>query len=366
LLKATVLTSCRIMHARERGLCQYAFNVGGGHRVRLIRFFALGLALLLGQPALASDEARPPSCRGVNILEQMQGTDTYERILAAAAATENTEALLWKIEQGDRPPSYLFGTVHLTDDRISEHSPALLAALGQSRLLVLEIEDLSSGNFLKTFTRARELMMFSDRRRLDQMLNGEEFSKVVGILQRAGFPPELAGAFRPWVASLLMALSDCEQLRMRAGLLSLDAKLANQARSLGINVAGLETLELQLRAMASVPEADQMDILKAALRTYDRIDDILETTVQLYLARQIGIIWPLQLALAEQVGVTPEAFTSLEHSLLATRNLGMRESAVPHLAEGGAFIAVGALHLPGRHGLVSLLREAGYTVTAME
>jgi hypothetical protein len=65
-------------------------------------------------------------------------------------------------------------------------------------------------------------------------------------------------------------------------------------------VAGLETLELQLRAMASVPEADQMDILKAALRTYDRIDDILETTVQLYLARQIGIIWPLQLALAER------------------------------------------------------------------
>jgi uncharacterized protein YbaP (TraB family) len=39
---------------------------------------------------------------------------------------------------------------------------------------------------------------------------------------------------------------------------------------------------------------------------------------------------------------------------------------VPHLAEGGAFIAVGALHLPGRHGLVALLREAGYTVTAME
>jgi hypothetical protein len=88
--------------------------------------------------------------------------------------------------------------------------------------------------------------------------------------------------------------------------------------------------------------------------------------VQLYLGRQIGVIWPLQLALAEQVGVAPDAFTSLEHSLLATRNLGMRENAVPHLAQGGAFIAVGALHLPGRHGLVALLREAGYTVTPVE
>jgi uncharacterized protein YbaP (TraB family) len=334
--------------------------------VRCIRFIALGATLLLGQPVLASDEPSPPSCRGANILEQMQGTDAYERILAIAAATENAETLLWKIERGDLPPSYLFGTVHLTDERLADHSPAAKTALSGSRRLVLEVDDLSADNFLKAFARARELMMFSDRRRLDQLLSGEEFSKVVGIMQRVGFPPELAGAVRPWVASMLMALSDCEQQRMQTGLLPLDAQLARHAQSLGIGVAGLETLELQLRAMASVPESDQLDILKAGLRTYDRIDDILETTVQLYLARQLGAIWPLQLVLAEQVGVSPDAFISLEQSLLATRNLGMRENAVPHLTEGGAFIAVGALHLPGRHGLVALLREAGYTVTPVE
>jgi uncharacterized protein len=334
--------------------------------VRVIRSITLGLALLVGHSALASDGPAAPSCRGLNILEEMQGTDAHERILSAASATENTEALLWKIEHADRPASYLFGTVHLTDERVGEHSPALLAALGASRRLVLEIEDFSPDSFLKAFARGRELMMFTDRRRLEQLLTAEEYAKVSGILQRSGFPRVIAGTVRPWVATLLMALSDCEQSRMRTGLLSLDAKLARHAQSLGIGVSGLETVELQLRAMASVPEADQVAILKAALRTYDRIDDIIETTVQLYLGRQTGAIWPLQLALAEKVGVAPEAFTSLEQSLLATRNLGMRESATPHLAEGGAFIAVGALHLPGRHGLVALLREAGYTVTAVE
>ena len=104
----------------------------------------------------------------------------------------------------------------------------------------------------------------------------------------------------------------------------------------------------------------------AALRSYDRIDDILETTVQLYLARQLGAIWPLQLELAGKAGVDPGAFASLEQNLLATRNLGMRQTATSHLDEGGVFIAVGALHLPGRQGLVSLLREAGYTLTPLE
>jgi uncharacterized protein YbaP (TraB family) len=332
--------------------------------VRVIHLFFL--IFLLGSPAFASDGLAAPSCRGLNMLEEMQGTDAHERILAAASATENTEALLWKVERADLLPSYLFGTVHLTDDRISQHSPAMLAALGASRRLVLELDDFSPDSFLKAFARARDLIVFPDRRRLAQLLTVEEYGKVSGILARSGFPPEMAGAVRPWVATLLMALSDCEQSRMRTGLLSLDAKLARHAQALGIGVTGLETVELQLRAMASVPEADQIAILKAALRTYDRIDDILETTVQLYLGRQTGAIWPLQLALAERVGVSPEAFTSLEQNLLATRNFGMRESAARHLAEGGAFIAVGALHLPGRHGLVALLREAGYTVTPVE
>jgi hypothetical protein len=33
------------------------------------------------------------------------------------------------------------------------------------------------------------------------------------------------------------------------------------------------------------------------------------------------------------------------------------------LARGNAFIAVGALHLPGAEGLVELIRKAGYKVT---
>ena len=41
----------------------------------------------------------------------------------------------------------------------------------------------------------------------------------------------------------------------------------------------------------------------------------------------------------------------------------MVERAEPLLARGGAFIAVGALHLSGKEGLVERLRAAGYRVT---
>jgi uncharacterized protein YbaP (TraB family) len=289
--------------------------------------------------------------------------------MAAAASTENASAILWKVEKAGSPPSHLFGTMHLTDDRINALSSATKKALADSRRLVLELDDISPAGFMKLLTGSPQmvgLMMYTDGRRLDQLLGPEDFRKVNDVLSRSGVPPGIGGLFRPWVATLLLSVSVCEQRRMGAGLLPLDANLAKHVENRGIKPDGLETLESQFRALASVPEPDQVEMLKSGARFYDRIDDMIETMIQLYQQRQLGAIWPLQLELAEKVGVPAKAFDSAEQSLLITRNLGMRDKALGFLADGNTFIAVGALHLPGRQGLVTLFREAGYTVTAIE
>ncbi len=41
----------------------------------------------------------------------------------------------------------------------------------------------------------------------------------------------------------------------------------------------------------------------------------------------------------------------------------MAERLTPLLKDGGVFVAVGALHLTGKDGLVERLRGLGYTVT---
>jgi uncharacterized protein len=48
--------------------------------------------------------------------------------------------------------------------------------------------------------------------------------------------------------------------------------------------------------------------------------------------------------------------------LLTGRNATMAARARPLLQEGGAFIAVGALHLPGKDGLIERFRAQGYSV----
>jgi uncharacterized protein YbaP (TraB family) len=63
--------------------------------------------------------------------------------------------------------------------------------------------------------------------------------------------------------------------------------------------------------------------------------------------------------------ISDEAYGDFEEIMLTARNKVMSARAAGILAEGSAFIAVGALHLPGEKGLVELFRKEGYTLTAL-
>jgi uncharacterized protein len=60
-----------------------------------------------------------------------------------------------------------------------------------------------------------------------------------------------------------------------------------------------------------------------------------------------------------------EQRTAIEDDVyrVAERNLRMVERMTDRLAEGGAFVAVGALHLPGERGILNLLAGRGYRIS---
>src|SRR5262249_31019020 len=72
-----------------------------------IRTLFLALALLIAQASVLAAQA--PSCSGRNMLDEMKDTDAaaHSRVMAAAAETQNANALLWRIERAGTPASYL-------------------------------------------------------------------------------------------------------------------------------------------------------------------------------------------------------------------------------------------------------------------
>ena len=335
---------------------------------RLRTFLCACAAVLIATclPAMADDS--PQRCHGVDMLAEMQSRspNAYKTVMEESRRTTNTEAVLWKIEKPGVAPSYLLGTMHLSDPRISRLSAQEKDLIAHSKSVALEVADLSDKAVGGAMAKAGALLVYTDGRTLNTQLSGDEFKIVQRIVKQAGMPENASSVLKPWLVSMLLATSDCERKQVASGAKVLDLQVAQEAQKNGLTVKGLETIEQQLQALASIADDQQIDMLKVGLKYADRSDDMMETIVQMYLKREIGAAMPFQLALAAETGVPASAFDGFKKGLLADRNVRMRDAAEPLLQDGNAFIAVGALHLVGPAGLVALLRERGYTVTAVE
>lgn len=320
--------------------------------------------------AIATGKARAeaPACTGHDMMAGLEATDPalVATIKAEAAKTLNGMGLLWKIEKEGRQPSWLFGTMHMTDPRVTSLTPAAQKAFDASATVVIETtEVLDQAAMMAAIMAKPELMMFTDSTTLSSLLSPEDKITVDKALEKRGIPPASVAKMKPWMISAMLSLPACELARKAEGAPVLDVKLAEEAKADGKQLKGLETVAGQLEAMASLPMEFHMKGLVDTLKLGDRMDDVIETMIVLYTKGDTGMFWPLFRAVLPGGEDDASGYAAFEQTMVTARNTVMVDNAEPILADGSAFIAVGALHLPGEGGLIELFRKHGYSVTAV-
>jgi len=184
-------------------------------------------------------------------------------------------------------------------------------------------------------------------------------------LQR-GVPPERAQRLETWYLIVALSLPPCERLRRRLGQISVDEKIGLAAVKAGRKPIGLEKLDEQIAVLRQIGGINPSIALIETAGRIQQNADMRETMTRAYLGDRLGELVALSRMTEIISGETPGwAARQFVRTLLDDRNAVMLERARPLLETGGAFIAVGALHLPGENGLVSLLRSAGYKVSVV-
>jgi uncharacterized protein YbaP (TraB family) len=307
------------------------------------------------------------SCGGHNLIAEMAKTDPakLDALREAAAETENGKGLLWKIEKPGVKPSFLFGTMHLTDPRVLKLSDAAEAAYAGADTLVIETDEVLDPKApMKVMAETPDLMMFTNGQTLDKLIPKDKLETVKTALSERGIALAAVNRMQPWMLTSMLAMPACEFARKKEGINFLDIKLAEEAKSHGKQIAGLETIKDQLGAMASLPTQFHIDGLIETLTLGPELPDVFETMTFLYTQGDIGMIFPLMRSVSPDGTASGKNYAEFEEKMVNARNRTMAERAAPIVDKGNAFIAVGALHLPGEQGLVSLLKNKGYTITA--
>ena len=328
---------------------------------------ALTLPFALLVPAVAQDAASCPPA--VNLFDALPAPDR-ERIEAQARDVPNGEGLVFRVEREGIAPSHLFGTMHLSDPRILALPEPVEAAFADSDHLVVETLDIADDQAMAGQLLLRtDLTQVPPGRSLADFVPPDRRDDLEEALQAAGTPLATVRTLQPWFVAVSIAMPACEIARQADGARVLDLHLFDRAEAAGMRLSGLETGTEQLEALASLPLDFQGENLMATLDVADRLPDVFETMIDLYREGRIALIGSAIEAVApagtDEAGAA-EIFAAFEERVVTARNRTMAERLAPLLEEGGAFVAVGALHLPGEEGLVELLSRDGWTVTRVE
>ncbi|MEX3011662.1 TraB/GumN family protein [Hoeflea sp. TYP-13] len=336
--------------------------------------FALSFFVVL---ALATTRAQAEelACNGKNLMDVMaeEQPETLAGILAEAAKVPNGNSLLWKIEKEGVSPSWLYGTMHTADPRVLELNDAAQSAYDTATTVVTELKDIANvDRKMLAMMADPEFAMLPDGATLQDLLDEEGYASVETVLESRNMPMTFASRMKPWLVFSLISIPECELVRKGQGNAVLDQMLAKRALEQGKSLVGLETVEEQISAIAGLPLDVQALLLADTAAMGPILDDVFATMTELYLDGQITTVMPLIQAMSADADTADGdsdakagAYAAFEKRLVETRNHTMAERLQPVLADGNAFIAVGALHLPGEEGVVQLLRDGGYTVTAV-
>ncbi|MET0048658.1 MAG: TraB/GumN family protein [Sedimenticola sp.] len=269
----------------------------------------------------------------------------------AAFATEERDGngLLFRVHAPGGAVSYLFGTIHSEDRRVLTLPRPVREAFESSRLLAIEVKPDAA-----LLLASMSVMVYSDGRDLQSVVGDEIFRRCVEAMALRGVPETVVRQFKPWTLATMLSVPPAETGEF------LDFMLNRLAMEQGREVIGLETVQEQLEVFDGMDEADQVALLVDTLNNLDELPMLNQQLLEAYLERDL---WRLA-ELSEQSMELSGAGLSqrIQERVVDDRNRKMAERIEALLHDGGVFVAVGALHLPGSEGLLQLVREKGFGV----
>jgi uncharacterized protein YbaP (TraB family) len=280
--------------------------------------------------------------------------------LLAAGALATTDAaarnFLWKATRG-QGVVYLVGSVHMLTKDYYPLNPAMDAAFKDSDLLVEEVD---LAEMIATENQLGMLMkgMLPAEQTLDKVVSPATFSLVSKRLSDLGMPIEPLKRFKPWMLAITLLGMEWQKAGFDPNL-GLDKHFYDRARAEGKSVQGLETIEFQISRFddMTMPEQDRL-----LAQTLKELDTQTSAVTVLADAWKAGDAPTVERIVLQDLRQEPRMY----ERLLVERNRNwLPKIEALFTRRGHAFVVVGAAHLVGADGVLSMLRARGYAIEQM-
>ncbi len=271
---------------------------------------------------------------------------------------EKYPSLLWEISgKGLKKPSYLFGTMHVSNKMVFHLSDSFYIGIKNAQVVALET---NPGNWQEDFSKY-DLEGESMRYNLGRYFNRGNGSTpqdylTINSLQLQPFEKWMEAALysSPSIINNFLYRNNSESGSDFEEDTYLDLHIYQAGRKLGKKVCGVEDFHGSMKLVKEA-YADAAKERKKA-RSVDYDDDF--SYARMEEAYRTG-----NLDLLDTINKVNSQSVAFDEKFLYKRN-DIQAASIDSILRSGAtlFAGVGAAHLPGERGVIEYLRRQGYTL----
>jgi hypothetical protein len=263
------------------------------------------------------------------------------------------KSLLYKISgNGLSQPSYLYGTIHIIckDDFVMNEVTKQKFSEAKQVYLELDMDD------PKMMPEMMKSMYMTDGSTLKTLMSGADYQKVSQFFKDSlKTNIEMLDKMKPFVLSSMTIpkLLACPSQ-------SYEETFVKMAKKENKEILGLETVQEQFGALDKMGMKKQADLmLVKMIENWNDGKQELKQLIKDYKNQDVE-------AMYEDMAKSKMMDAQFEEDLLATRNKNWISKIQKITKEKPTFFAVGAGHLGGKKGVITLLRNEGFMVKAIK
>ncbi|MBS4063946.1 MAG: TraB/GumN family protein [Chitinophagaceae bacterium] len=267
------------------------------------------------------------------------------------AKAQQQNSLFWEISgNGLQKPAYVFGTIHMICKEDFFMPDVVVEKFKASDKVFLEMDMDDAAMQMKLM----KLAMLPSGQSLKKIF-GDDYQLVDSFFKaNSQFPLVMFNGFKPMMVMSLMYLEmlPCDNHE------SYEQSFIGLAREEKKDIQGLESMEDQMKIFDDIPDSVEAKNIVTMIREFEKQKQQFAEMVKVYKSQNLT-------KLIESIEGSPDLMNA-EEALLTKRNNNWIPVMEKNMKEGGCFFAVGAAHLPGKNGVLELLKKAGYTVKAVK
>lgn len=328
---------------------------------------ALLAAMALALPAAAQD------CVGQNLFETMP-PDRLAQLRAATDAVPHHRGLFWRADKGDAHV-LLLGTYHFADPRHDRTMARFGPEIDRAAALLVEAGPEEEAKLGKAMAADPTLVVDPTGPTLPERLGQADWQALSAALEDRGLPALIASKLRPWYVAVMLGISPCMKriVEARGDAGGLDHLLIARAEAARVPVRALEPWDTVFTLFNDMTPKEEEDMIRAAMPAAAYADDYATTLSDAYFAGDSWMIWEFgRFDAYEHSGLSraevDDQMRLAQEKLMDQRNESwiepIEKAARDAAVQGKGVVAgFGALHLPGRHGVLQLLADRGWSIS---